>query len=84
MEPIRDNEEFKGAIRTSKRAKKGQKGRKWRKGLFLKETAVLTHFFVGKTQSLLNFLHVRVPYGTNQIQWELKRAVRNIKKGQKR
>ena len=40
MEPSRDNEDFKGAVRN---IKKGQTKKRW----FFKETAVLTHFFHG-------------------------------------
>ena len=44
MKPIRDNEDFKGAVRN---VKNYQKMAKKVKRFFSKETAVLTHFFNG-------------------------------------
>ena len=49
MEPIKDNEDFKEAVRN---VKKGPKGPKLQKGYFSKETAMLTHFFKANRRTL--------------------------------
>ena len=43
MEPIRENKEFKGAVRNVKNCEKGPKGHE---GKFSRETTVLKDFFL--------------------------------------
>ena len=64
MEPIRGNDDFKGAARYDNN---GQIGPTWQKGKFSKETAVLTPFFklIGDIKDGVDFSHVRVLHGTN-------------------
>ena len=64
MEPIRDYEDFQGAVRNV------IKGQKQPNEGFSMEIAVLTHFLkvIGESQVALDFTHVRVPHRTNQRQ----------------
>ena len=67
MEPIRDNEDFKGAVRNVKNSQKGKRGQK---GDFHRRRQSLRTFFkvMGDNQSVLDSSYVTVPGGTKQRQ----------------
>ena len=52
MEPFKDIEDFKGAVRN---VRNGKKGKKWSNGGYSKETAALAYFFSRLWESIKVF-----------------------------
>ena len=67
MKPIRDNEDFKGAVRNVKNNQK--RAIKVKRVIFKGDCSLDTLFFIGfkrETQVVLDSSHVRVPRGPDE------------------